>query len=229
MVEKTKKLEQDLQQREKAELVTIIKLMLEQQPDLAWILQTSLPGTGKRVQSVDPDLYRSRIEKAVAAAEEHYRDRTYQKTLENMLAALQSTADAFAAQGDYLSALTLYEVQVAAGVEHYFTLDLGYLIFTPGLVQCIEGLDSCVAEAGEHQEMRQRAFKALFAIYQFSTESSLDLGEDVPDLLIENTTADERRMIAGWIRDVQTGLATEAKPNPDLVRSYRKLLRRLEK
>jgi hypothetical protein len=203
--------------------------MLEQQPELAWVLQTPLPGAGKRAQPIDPDLYRSRITRAVAAVEEHYRDRSYQKTLENMLAALQSTADAFAAQEDYLSALTLYEVQVAAGIEYYFTLDLGYLIFTPGLVQCIEGLDSCVAEAGEDRHMRQRAFKALFAIYQFSAEAFLDLGEDVPDLLVENTTADERQMISGWIQDAQARLATEAKPDADLARNYRTLLRRLAK
>lgn len=33
------KLDQDLQQREKTELIATIKLMLQQQPELVWVLQ----------------------------------------------------------------------------------------------------------------------------------------------------------------------------------------------
>src|SRR5258708_39501635 len=95
MAKKTNKREQDLQRREKAELVALIKLMLQQQPGLAWVLQTPLPAAGKHTQPINVDLYRRQIETAVSATAEHYRDRTYREALRNALSALQTTADEF--------------------------------------------------------------------------------------------------------------------------------------
>jgi hypothetical protein len=41
----------------------------------------------------------------------------------------------------------------------------------------------------------------LLAIYRFYTDSWMDLDEDIPGLLIGNTTSEERQAIAGWLRD----------------------------
>lgn len=229
MTKKINTIEQDLQQREKAELIAIIKLMLEQQPELAWILQTPLPVAGKRTQPINAGLYRNQIETAVSAAIEHHRDRTYREAMQHTLTALQTTADEFAGKNDYLAALTIYEVLVAAAIKHYFTVETGYLIFTPILTYCIDGLDSCIAEAGKNLEMRLRAFKALLAIYHFSVDSLLDLGEDIPDLLVGNTTSKERQILAGWVRDALARLTNKAGPGDEQSRTYRMLLRRLEK
>jgi hypothetical protein len=38
----------------------------------------------------------------------------------------------------------------------------------------------------------------------------MDLDEDIPDLLVSNTTPEERRMIASWVRDA---LAYQARWN----------------
>jgi hypothetical protein len=51
MAKNRSKLDQDLQQREKTELIAIIKLMLQQQPELAWVLQAPLSGKEKHEQS----------------------------------------------------------------------------------------------------------------------------------------------------------------------------------
>jgi hypothetical protein len=87
MTKKTSKLEQDLQRREKAELVVIIQLMLQQQPELAWVLQTPLSGKEKREQSGSSNaaLYRHQIETAVSAAAKYDRVRTYREALQNIL------------------------------------------------------------------------------------------------------------------------------------------------
>jgi hypothetical protein len=229
MAQKTKKIEQTLQQREKAELIAIIKLMLEQQPELAWVLQIPFPGGSAPRQPVDAALYRSQIDRAVSAAEEHYRDRNYCKTLENKLTALQATADAFASQGDFLNALTLCEVLVAVAIEYYFTLDTGYLIFSPPIFDSIERFNSWLPAARGNQQFRQRAFKALFALYQFSVDSSVDLDEDVPRLFMKHATAEERQMIADQAREVQAGLASETALEKERVQAYEELLRTLKK
>lgn len=226
MVAKENKLEQDLLKRDKTELITIIKLMLQQRPELSWVLRTPQPEMGKRVLSADANLYLQQIETAVAAAAEHYRDRAYREALSNTLATIQTVADGFAQKANYLAALAIYEVLVEEAIEHYFTIDTGYLIFTPALFHCVDGLDSCVAEAGKNQEMRLRAFKGLFAIYRFSLGSSTDLGEDIPDLLVGNTTREERQILADWVRYELSQLTSNARSNAS---EYNQLLRRLEK
>jgi len=229
MAQKTRKIELDLQQREKTELIAIIKLMLEHQPDLAWIVQIPSPAGSARQQPVDAALYRSQIDDAVAAADEHYRDRTYCKILENNLATLQATADAFASQGDFFNALTIYEVLVAAAIEHYFALDTSYLIFSSSLFDPIDRLKRWLAAGGKDQLLRERVFKALFALYQFSADSSVDLDEDLPALFAKYATNEERQLIAAWTNEVQTRLANEIGVDKDRVRAYEKLQRRLKK
>lgn len=168
--------------------------MLQQLPELSWVLQAPQPVTGKHVLSIDTHLYRQQIEAAVSVAVEHYRDRAYREALRNTLVTIQTAADEFTQKADYLAALSIYEVLVAEAAKYYFAIETGYLLFTPILAHCIDGLDSCVAEAGENQEMRFRAFKGLFAIYRFSVSSVLDLGEDIPDLLVGNATREERQI-----------------------------------
>lgn len=220
-------LEKNLQQREKAELIALIRLIFHLRPDLAWTLQMPLPVPGKSAQPIDVDFYRRQIDKAISAVLEHKDNQMYQNTLEDMVLALQSAAHGIADFGDYPTALTLYEMLAAAETEHYFSLDTEYPIFLPNLFECIEGLDNCFTEAGTNQEMRQRALKALFAIYRFSTHSYLDVGEDIPDLLVESTTLEERQMIAGWVRDTQARVTGKTMWSKDLIQDYQVLLDRL--
>ncbi len=46
--------------------------------------------------------------------------------------------------------------------------------------------------------------RTLFAIYRFYTDGGMDVDEDIPGLLVGNTTPEERRVIAGWLRDALT-------------------------
>ncbi len=92
MTEKANHLEQELQRRGKAELITILKLMLQQRPELSWVLQAPQPVTGKHVLSINTHLYQQQIEAAVSIAVEHYRDRAYREALRNTLVTIQTAA-----------------------------------------------------------------------------------------------------------------------------------------
>ncbi len=52
--------------------------------------------------------------------------------------------------------------------------------------------------------MRLRVLQTLFAIYRFYTDSGMNLDEDIPGLLVGNTTPGERQVIAGWVQDALT-------------------------
>ena len=89
-------------------------------------------------------------------------------------------------------------------IEHFNDYRDEYVAFSVILMRCIDGLDSCFAGEEDNPEMRLRVLRMLFAIYRFYMDSGMDLDEDIPGLLVGNTTAEERGIIAGWVRDALT-------------------------
>ena len=101
-------LKRNLEQREKLELIAIIQHMLRQEPDLQWLLMTPLPTTSSRKSSVDPEVYRQQVLAAMAAGENLHKHKRGE--VERRLTAMKSIADEFAAQENYATAFTIYEV-----------------------------------------------------------------------------------------------------------------------
>ena len=192
----------NLEQREKPELIAIIQHMLRLDPDLQWLLTTPLPTALSRKSSIDPVLYRQQA-LAAMATEENQRKRK-RGEVERKLTAIKTIADEFAAQGNYAAALTIYEVLITEVIEHFNDYRGEYVVFSVILMGCIDGLDSCFAGEEDNPEMRLRVLRALFAIYRFYADSGMDLDEDIPGLLLGNTTREERQVIAGWVQDALT-------------------------
>jgi len=195
-----KNIDKDLTQREKTELIAIIKQMLQQQPELKWLLQTPVPTPSQRTKPVDPQIYRDQIA-AILSLADNPRNRKYRDEIKSRLSAIKATADAFAEHEDYTAAVTVYEVLVAEVLKHYNAYFDEYITFSIILYGCIDGLDSCFAGDEENQDLRLRVLQSLFAIYRFHTDLGMDLEEDIPGLLIGNTTPQERYIIAGWVRE----------------------------
>jgi hypothetical protein len=195
-------LKKNLEQREKPELIAIIQHMLRQEPELQWLLMTPLPTASSRKSSLDPEVYRQQVLAAMAAGESQRKRKRGE--VERRLTAIKSIADEFVAQENYAAALTIYEVLITEVIEHFNAYRDEYIAFSVILIGCIDGLDSCFAGEEDNPEMRLRVLQTLFAIYRFYTESGMDLDEDIPGLLVGNTTQGERRVIASWARDALT-------------------------
>ena len=192
-------LKNNLEHREKSELIAIITHMLRQEPDLQWLLTTPLPTVSSQKASIDPELYHQQVLAAMAAGD--YQRKRKRGEVQRRLIAIKTIADEFAAQEHYTAALTIYEVLVSTIIDHFNDYRDEYVAFSIILMDCIDGVDSCFAGEEENPEMRLRVIRLLFAIYRFSTDSSMDLDEDIPDLLIGNTAPEERQVLAGWLRD----------------------------
>ena len=195
-------LKKNLEQREKIELVAIITNMLRQEPDLQWLLETTLPTTSTtslRKAPVDPKQYRQQVLAAMASGENQRKRKRGE--VERRLMVIKSIADEFAAQENYVAALTIYEVLVTEVIEHFNDYRDEYVAFSVILTGCVDGLDSCFAGEEDNPEMRLRVLRTLFAIYRFYVDSAMDLDEDIPGLLVGNTTAEERGIIIGWVHD----------------------------
>jgi hypothetical protein len=194
-----KTLKNNLEQREKAELITIITHMLRQEPDLQWLLMTPLPTVSSLKASIDPKIYQQQIVAAMSAGD--YQRKPKRGEVQRRLTAIKAIADEFATQEQYAAALTIYEVLVNKVIAHFNTYRDEYVAFSVILTGCIDGLDSCFAGEEDNTQMRLRVIRELFAIYRFYTDCGMDLDEDIAGLLVGNTSPEERQVIAGWVQD----------------------------
>lgn len=192
-------LQKKLEQREKPELIAIIQQMLRQEPDLQWLLTTPLPTSSLQNVSRDPEVYRQQVLNAIAVGNQLRKYKRHE--VQRRLLALKTFADEFAQQQHYIAALTIYEVLVSEVIAHYNTYPDDSIAFSVILQSCIDELDTCFAGEEDNQHIRLRVLQALFAIYRFFTDHNMDLDEDIPGLLVGNTTVQEREAITGWVRD----------------------------
>jgi hypothetical protein len=128
------------------------------------------------------------------------------KPVEQRLAAIKATADAFVEHEQYVAALTVYEVLVTEIIEHFNDYADDYIAFYVTLQGSVDGLDSCFAGEENNPQIRLRVLKTLFSIYRFYTDSYADLDEDIPGLLVGNTTPEEREIITTWVREALASL-----------------------
>ncbi len=191
-------LKKSLVQREKSELLAMIVHMLHQEPDLQGLLTTPLPTALSRTASIDPKIYQQQIVAAMSA-NDNQRKRKH-GGVQRRLTAIKTIADEFAANENYSAALTIYEVLVNEIIYHFNDYQDEYVSFCVILMSCVDGLDTCFAGEAD-KEIGMRILRTLFAIHRFYTNSEMDLDEDIPGLLMGNTTIEERQVIAGWVRD----------------------------
>src|SRR5260370_6280467 len=68
---------------------------------------------------------------------------------------------------------------------------------------CVDEIKECLVNEQNDRELREKIMQLLLDIYEFDVESGgIGIGEDATDILVEHTTAEERRTIAGWVRDI---------------------------
>jgi uncharacterized Zn finger protein len=193
--------ESSLERRSKPELIALVKQMLRREPDLERLLETPLPGSRGRSKQASPDVYR-RQAAAVFRGYDPY-DHGYGygyggSGVADELEPLLDDADTFLAQGDPAAASAVYEGVADALSEHYETVDDESGDLAEVFARCVEGLGTCLKELKGEPARREAILKALVAAHDFDYG---DAAADVPDLIVEYATVEERRTVAGWLRD----------------------------
>jgi hypothetical protein len=97
-------------------------------------------------------------------------------------------------------------VLVTEIIDHFNDYADDYIAFYVALQGSVDGLDSCFAGEEDNPQVRLRVLKTLFKIYRFYTDSYADLDEDIPGLLVGNTTPEERQVITIWVREALASL-----------------------
>lgn len=188
-----------LKRLKKAELIALVKQMLRQEPDLEVLLETPLPAVGGRRTPVSPETYRRQADAAFrrggygwgVAAE-----------IARELSAIEEIGDGFVQQQDFASGAAVYEGVSAAVLDNYETFrddegDLGSVVQA-----CVTGLGECLAGEEADAATRGQILQTLFAVLRFDVSlGGVGLSDDVPELIAQHATVEERGHVADWVRE----------------------------
>lgn len=215
-------LETALERRSKEELIALIRQMLRQEPELELLLETPLPVAGESAAPVEPESFRRQ-----AAAVFRRAGHEWGAAMEIAagLTALKTIGDGFLAQQQYAAA-AVYRGLVEETLDQFGSIEDESGDLASFVVECGEGLGACLA-ATEDAATRAAILETLFAIFRQDTQiGGVGLSDGVYDILTEQTTAQERRMLADRVR---AELPSGGQVHRDWVRqSYGALLLDLE-
>jgi uncharacterized Zn finger protein len=191
-----------LEARSKEELIALIKQMLAQEPELESLLEVPLPVAGKRSAPVDPQIYRRQAAAVFSQAEDRWGP---PDDVAEQLLAITSIGDGFAGQKDFASAAAVYEAVALESLENFESYDDESGAMHEVISECAVALGECLRNE-QDRAVRERILRTLFAVYRFDVDfGGVGLGEEVPELLMDQTTPEERKAVAGWAREAIPG------------------------
>ncbi|HVC34925.1 MAG TPA: SWIM zinc finger family protein [Chloroflexota bacterium] len=187
-----------LERRSKDELIALVKQMLLRQPELEQLLETPLPVPGQRHVPVNPEVYR----RQAAAA---FRRLSYDYGSDNgvvaELASIVAIAEGFVDQGDAANAAVVYESVLNEIGESYEMYDDEGGELAEVAQACVAGLGHCLEQSTD-AATRESALRLLFDVYHTDlVDGGYGLADGVPELILTKATSDEKRLVAGWLRD----------------------------
>jgi SWIM zinc finger len=205
-----------LERQSKAQLITLVKQLLQKQPEVEWQL-TMPPLPGHKSVPIDVEAYRDQVDEAFQHAGREW-DAVY--GISSDLYSVTETAARFFRQQDYANAAAIYEVVALGTLGHYLSYHdedgaLGRVV-----QDCVEGLGTCLENEREDGTLRTQILEAIFAVYRFDVNhGGFGLTKDIPPEFLQTTTPEEKHLIAQWIRTALTELQ-EKKPESDWRRKH---------
>ena len=187
-----------LERRSKAELIVLIKRMLQLEPGLETLLETALPEENRESAPVNPEVYRRQVSSAFRRGGD---DWMASQRVASDIGVTLDAGDRFLALADCAGAGIVYRAVALGILEHYEMMPDEDGQLAEVVDRCVEGLGNCLAGGGGDAAVRASCLQILFDIYRFDVDfGGVGLGEAAPDLMLEHTTDEEKGAIAGWVR-----------------------------
>jgi uncharacterized Zn finger protein len=195
-------LEAALERRDKPELIALIRHMLARHPELEALLDMPLPVASKHPKPADAALIRREVSSTFREAGDDWH--AVADAAHN-LEPLVQLGDDYASLGDWPSAAAVYQAIVQGIAEHYHDLSDENGELNVIVNECVAGLGACL-QAATDPTQRESLLRALFDIYIWDIElGGIDMGYEAPRLILGQATADERRLVARWVREALPG------------------------
>jgi uncharacterized Zn finger protein len=197
--QETESLDVVLEKRSKAELIAIIKEILEQEPDLESLLD--LPLVEDENQPLNVKAIRLQANRAFQGTDFEW---GYAREIKRDLNPLLKLAAGYLSRNDVENSSSVYEIIIETILDNENAAlgdEEGQLL---GIVyECCEGLGRCLSGFTEANK-RIGILQVLFSAYQWDTIKIGGVGaaENVPQILTSQTTPSERTEIAKWTREI---------------------------
>jgi hypothetical protein len=160
--------------------------------------RSPLPGSKKR-QAVKPETYRRQAEAAFDSSDGEYGS---WDEIADGLAAVKAIGDDFLQQKDYAAASAVYQGVAEAVCARYEEVrdDEGEISSVGS--ECATGLGQCLEALPDNRARREGILRALFEIVLADLGAGgIGLGDQASEVLDEQPTAEERRLLANWVRE----------------------------
>jgi uncharacterized Zn finger protein len=192
-----------LEKRSKAELIALIRVMLEREPDLKVLLDLPLPGTESSRKPLDPQVIRKQVEYAFEDSHDDWGWADSYDVVRN-LKPLFDLATQNIEQEHYENAAIIYQMMANTVLEYSDAImqDEGGRIGGV-LWDCIEGLEECL-QSLTGSEQREGILRTLFDIYAWDTlkAGGNGISDEAPGIMIDKTTPGERQRVIEWIQSI---------------------------
>ncbi len=188
-----------LEKRSKAELIALIKQMLDQGPDLESLLDLPLPA--EEDKPLDIKAIRRQAQQAFRGLDYEW---GYARDIEKALKPLLNVASIHLVRSDAKKAAVIYQTIVETILdEENAALDDEEGLLLRVIDDCCEGLGKCLGSIHGTQE-RRGLLQVLFSAYRWDaiTIGGAGAADCVPGILTTQTTTQERAEIAEWTREI---------------------------
>ena len=191
----------------KAELLSLIKRMVQLYPDLAGLIETAQQTTPSQKPQRPPfnaAFYRRQIDEIFYTTDRN----TWgsEGRAAGPLLRIVDIGNDYVKQQDYADAATLYEIIIRGILDNYDSFrwhpyegDLDDVV-----EECAEGLGRCLCGEQNDAAVRKQIIQILYDVYDFDSSLENDepvMSSRVPSMLVRWTTLEERLMIATWVRE----------------------------
>ncbi len=198
-----------LEKRSKAELIALVRQMIQREPDLEILLEMPLPGVESDEKPLDPQVIRKQAEHAFRSPRGDWEmgwGDPYEIVEE--LRSLFDLAEQYEAQSNLLNAAIIYQT-VAETILDYddaVMQDEGGQL--GGAVDdCIVALGNCLKSITDAAQ-RKNALKVLFDIYAWDLKmGGIGIGDRVPEIFLEQATPQEKQTISDRIEAALPGVS----------------------
>lgn len=194
----TEAVETVLARMDRDELVALIEEMLRRHPELESLLTMETLSQAAATQVLDPGPIQEQVTRALFGHGYEW-DSGYDIAAD--LDQIVEFGDSFADREEWANAATVYRTVALTVLDAYDQIrdDEGATLWS--VTTCAEGLGRCLEDVAD-AEMRREILRALFDILCWDTDQGgYGVGDTIPIILEEATTAAERREMAGWVRE----------------------------
>lgn len=192
-------LEPALERRSKGELVALILRMIRRVPELEVLLEAPLPGYGDAATTDDPEPFRRQ---AAAAFAHTGGDWGAAVGISRELADIVMVGDEFRAAGNVPAAVAAYRGIADVVLEHLFSVEDEEGDLIDVLANCAAGLCACLETLPLEDTRRDDLLRTLVDLFvSDEAHGGLGVSDSVPEAILHRTTPDERRRVAGWVRE----------------------------